>query len=133
MITDKIVKGAGSHRILLALIERPRTSAELKRLVGAINSISRFDGEHMDRLVANGYVIKDINVWMITVRGKQKCESLGGDEIVNRATSRTNDFKMTAPQAPLVRRNGSMDFAKFPSRVGPNLYYRDGRIEKVKD
>lgn len=132
MITDKIVKGAGSHRILMALRERPRTSKELKRLVGAINSVSRFDGEYMDRLLANGYVILDGEFWDITVKGRQKCEALGDPEKVVRAGSRTKEFSAAVIERPPVLRPGSLDFQERPSRRGDYLYYRDGRVEKAK-
>ena len=132
MVTDKIVKGAGSHRILMALRERPRDSKELKRLVGAVNSISRFDGEYMDRLESNGYVIRDDGLWVITVKGHQKCVTLGDPEKPNRAKPRTMTFESMALEKPVVRRPGSMDFLDYPSRRGNFLYYRDGRIERAE-
>lgn len=132
MITDKIIKGAGSHRILMALRERPRTSKELKRLVGAINSVSRFDGEYMDRLLANGYVILDGESWDITVKGRQKCEALGDPEYGNRAAARTNQFSAVSLDPPPVRRPDAFDFERCPSRRGDYLYYRDGRIERIE-
>ena len=133
MITDKIVKGAGSHRILLALMERPRTSKELKRMVGAINSVSRFDGEYMERLQSNGYVFSDLSMWCITLKGRQKCEALGPLDAGNRAQPRTKDFKALVALRPPVLRLGSMDFMKWPSRAGNRLYYRDGRVETLED
>lgn len=132
MITDKIVKGAGSHRILMALRERPRTSKDLKRLVGAINSISRFDGEYMDRLEANGYVFMDDGHWCLTVKGHQKCAALGDPEKPVRAEPRTTNFETTVIARPPLARLGSMDFMQWPSRRGNYLYYRDGRIERIE-
>ena len=132
MITDKIVKGAGSHRILMALRERPRPSRELKRLVGAINSISRFDGEYMERLESNGYVISDDGSWVITVKGHQKCVALGDPEKPNRALPRVVVFEAAAASRPPLLRPGSLDFMAFPSRRGNYLYYRDGRIERIE-
>ena len=132
MITDKIVKGAGSHRILMALREKPRTSKELKRMVGAINSVSRFDGEYMERLLANGHVVLDGEFWAITVKGRHKCEALGDPERTNRASPRTNQFFAAAIGQPPVRRLGAFDFEQWPSRRGNLLYYRDGRIERVE-
>lgn len=132
MITDKIVKGAGSHRILMALREKPRTSKELKRLVGAINSISRFDGEYMERLEANGYVFMDDGHWVISVKGHQKCAALGDPEKPNRAQPRTTVFEALTIERPPLLRPGSMDFMELPSRRGKFLYYRDGRIERIE-
>lgn len=133
MITDKIVKGAGSHRIMIALMDRPRSSKELKKLVGAINSVSRFDGEYMERLQSNGYVFSDLGVWHITVKGKQKCEALGPLEPPSRALPRTKEFTALVFERPPVLRPGSMDFLQWPSRSGNRLYYRDGRVEKLED
>lgn len=132
MITDKIVKGAGSHRILMALRERPRTSKELKRLVGAINSISRFDGEYMERLEANGYVFMDDGHWVISVKGHQKCVALGDPEKPVRVQPRTKVFEAAVIERPPTPRPGSMDFMQWPSRRGKYLYYRDGRIEEIE-
>ena len=56
MSIGKVVRYAGSHRILYALSFGTKNSKELKLIVGAINSIARFDGEYMGRLVDNGYV-----------------------------------------------------------------------------
>lgn len=132
MVTDKIVKGAGSHRILMALRERPRPSKELKRLVGAINSVSRFDGEYMERLEINGYVISDDGSWVITVKGHQKCVALGDPERPDRAAHRTQTFEAILVERPPVLRPGCLDFMAFPSRRGNYLYYRDGRIERIE-
>lgn len=132
MITDKIVRGAGSHRILMALRDRPRTSKELKKLVGAINSISRFDGEYMDRLQASGYVFLEGGAWAITLKGRQKCEALGDPEKPVRVQPRTTAFEATVIERPPIPRPGSMDFTKCPSRRGAYLYYRDGRVEKAE-
>ncbi|MDV7399524.1 hypothetical protein RZS08_49380, partial [Arthrospira platensis SPKY1] len=54
--TGSIVRNAGSHRILYALLHDERTSKELKNVVGAINSVARFDGEYMARLTKSGLV-----------------------------------------------------------------------------
>ena len=132
MITDKIIKGAGSHRILLALAERPRTSRELRKLVGAVNSTSRFDGEYMKRLEANGFVMEDNSFWMITKKGREKLETLKIEDVKNKAESRSYTFfKPFTPDKNFVRRDGSLELSKAPSRVGPTLYYPDGRTEKV--
>lgn len=137
MITDKIIRGAGSHRILIALIERSRTSKELRRLVGAVNSTKKFEGEYMARLEANGYVFLEGERWSITVKGTQKCASLGGPKPGGVAGPRVPVQSHTLPASiwdrPPAARPGSMDFLNWPSRRGSRLYYRDGRIETVED
>lgn len=136
MITDKIIRGAGSHRILLALIERGRTSKELRRLVGAVNSTKKFEGEYMARLEANGYVFADGVSWRITVKGVQKCESLGIERPANVAGPRVPIQGHAIPtsiwERPPAQRPGSMDFLNWPSRRGNRLYYRDGRVVIVE-
>jgi predicted transcriptional regulator len=133
VITDKIIKGAGSHRILIAVAERPRTSRELRKLVGAVNSTSRFDGEYMKRLEVNGFVIQDNSFWMITKKGREKLETLKIVNVKDKAAPRTYTFfKPYTPEKNFVRRSGSLDLMNAPSRVGPTLYYRDGRTEKAK-
>lgn len=137
MITDKIIRGAGSHRILLALIERSRTSKELRRLVGAVNSTKKFEGEYMARLEANGYAYLADGLWSITVKGAQKCEALGGPKPGGVAGPRVPVQSHVLPtsiwERPPAARPGSMDFINWPSRRGDRLYYRDGRIEIVED
>ncbi len=132
MITDKIVKGAGSHRILMSLRERPRTSKDLKRVVGAINSVRRFDDEYMGRLLANGYVCFDGVTWLITIKGAQKCADLGDPEKPNSPVRRLSKFQTAVAEHPPVLRRDAMDFAQWPSRRGNLLFYRDGRVEKVE-
>lgn len=132
MITDKVVKGAGSHRILAALSERPRTSKELKKVVGAINSLRRFDDEYMARLQSNGYVTYCVNEWSITVKGMQKCSELGELERPNRAMPKMHRFEVVMVERPPVLRHDALDFMRCPSRRGNFLYYRDGRVEKAE-
>lgn len=127
MITDKIIRGAGSHRILLSLLESPKTSKELRRLVGAVNSTSRFNGEYMERLRRNGFVILDVEHWLITSAGREKLQQLGVKKQLNRTPPR-----FAFPMRPLIpekqppRRPGALDLMDAPSRVGPTLYYKDG-------
>lgn len=135
MVTDKILKGAGPHRILLALIERERTSRELKKMVGAVNGLARFDVEYMGRLETNGYVHLVGEMWFITVKGSQKCKDLGPTKMENVVQPRSYiaSEHATAPAPPPAVRVGSMDFLQFPSRRGTQLFYRDGRIENLED
>jgi len=137
-ITEKVVKNAGSHRILHALYYRVCTSKELKNIVGAINSISKFDGEYMARLQANAYVVRCEDGWWITDKGRRKYDELGpargmfkpGDE--SRITNLTTRGEYKGVEHRPVR-EGAEDFLKLPSRIGNLLHYRDGRTEKVND
>lgn len=142
MNTGKVVANAGSHRILYALSLGAHTSKELKNIVGAINSVARFDGEYMARLISNGYVARDADRWFLTKPGRDKLEQLGPARGIrlrgSMATHRLASFgsaeiydPSTYPTTP--RRPGAEDFLEFPSRMGNTLYYRDGRIENIKD
>jgi hypothetical protein len=135
MITEKVVKNAGSHRILHALNSRDCTAKELKTIVGAINSISKFEGEYMARLQANGYVERSGTGWGLTNKGRIKFEELGpasGMPALNAAPRVTNKMVGVYKPGPgLPRRPGSEAFLQFPSRIGDTLYYRDGRKEQV--
>lgn len=136
VITDKVIKGAGSHRILLALIERERTSRELRKMVNAVNGAARFELEYMGRLEANGYIFKTGEMWSISVKGRQKCEELGDPRPKNVATSRMPVEHVelrTILAMPITMRPGALDFQGYPSRRGDRLYYRDGRVEQVED
>lgn len=137
MITDKIIRGAGSHRILIALMERDRTGNELRRLVGAVNSTKKFEGEYMARLEANGYVFMNGIAWSITTKGRQKCDSMGEDKPANIAGPRVRIEVTQLPTSiwdrPPAPRPGSLDFMQCPSRRGNRLYYRDGRVETVEN
>jgi len=137
VITGKVVANAGSHRILAALGDGPCDSRKLKDIVGAINSVARFDGEYMARLEHSSYVRRKGDLWYLTEAGHEKLESLGpvrrpGKTSV--AASRTTvgvgilDPKMYQQS---WTRPGSEDFLKFPSRMGNKLYYRDGRVETI--
>lgn len=139
MSIGKVVRNAGSHRIIYALSFGIKTSKELKLIVGAINSISRFDGEYMSRLVSSGYVRKQTNGWVLTRGGKEKLEELGPATGINPHTKDTRITSMTAPVYNPARHNpkrpvrpGSEDFLQYPSRIGDRLVYRDGRVERIK-
>lgn len=135
MITEKVVKNAGSHRILHALYYRDCSSKELKNIVGAINSINKFDGEYMARLQANGYVHRYEAGWRITSKGKAKYDELGPAKGMFKPgdTGKTNIMKMETykGQRTIPIREGAEDFLKHPSRVGNTLHYRDGHKEYV--
>lgn len=138
MSIGKVVRNAGSHRILYALSFGVKNSKELKLIVGAINSISRFDGEYMSRLVASGYVRSVHRGWAITKAGQAKLEELGPVAGFNPESKSLKNTKMLLPNYSPERDNkqlpirpGSEDFLAFPSRVGEWLHYRDGRKERI--
>jgi len=139
MSIGKVVRNAGSHRILYALSFGVKSSKELKLIVGAINSISRFDGEYMSRLVASGYARKVSKGWALTKRGQEKLEELGPAHGINPQSKTFKNSLMLLPTYSPEKHNknrpqrpGSEDFLQFPSRVGNRLYYRDGRVERIK-
>lgn len=137
VITGKIVANAGSHKILAALANGPCETKDLKNVVGAINSIARFDGEYMARLEYSGYVKRWGDKWQITEVGRAKLSALGPvgkAKPTTVATSRTTVGEgiydpMSVKRTPM--RPGSEDFLKYPSRMGNELRYRDGRIEEI--
>lgn len=139
MSIGKVVKFAGSHRILYALSFGAKGSKELKLIVGAINSIARFDGEYMGRLVENGYVRQVTGGWAITAAGQARLEELGpvpgldpnkkgrGTDVYDRPIYQPSK-ELQTPMRP-----GSEDALQYPSRMGDNLFYRDGRVEKIEE
>lgn len=135
MITEKVVKNAGSHRILHALNTRDCTAKELKNIVGAINSINKFEGEYMARLQANGYVQRTGTGWGLSDKGRSKFEELGpasgmpGLSAGPRANNKMIGHYKPGPGLP--RRPGSEDFLACPTRIGNTLHYRDGRKELI--
>ena len=140
MNTGKVVANAGSHRILYALSHGACTSKELKNIVGAINSVARFDGEYMARLIANGYVNRDGEYWSLSKSGHEKLDKLGPAKGLRLrgglATQRMSGFRSGEVYDPakypgLPRRPGAEDFLELPSRMGNKLYYRDGRIKNI--
>lgn len=44
-----------------------------------------------------------------------------------------NGMSGTGDLRPMVYRKGSMDNLALPSRMGSKLYYRDGRVEHIKE
>lgn len=137
MSTGSIVRNAGSHRILFALTEGFRTSKELKNIVGAINSISRFDGEYMARLIDSGLVERVGDLWRLTDAGSDRIAVLGPPEgyckkkergLPNYLEREVYDPKGDQP----TYRPGALDHLKYPSRIGNKLFYRDGRVEEIK-
>lgn len=140
MSIGKVVRNAGSHRILYTLSFGVKTSKELKLVVGAINSISRFDGEYMARLVASGYVRRVFKGWAITKAGEEKLAELGPAKGINPQSKSFRNTIMIAPvyvpsvhNRPSPVRPGSEDFLKYPSRMGSRLVYRDGTVKDIKD
>jgi hypothetical protein len=141
MSTGVVVRNAGSHRILEALCARERSSKELKNIAGAINSILRFEGEYMNRLVNNGLVEQvGAGWWRITPDGLQKLTELGPSTVdsssLNVAGPRENSWKEQPPYEPKAElytyvRRGSEDALRLPSRIGNKLHYRDGRVEEI--
>lgn len=138
MSIGKVVRNAGSHRILHALSFGAKSSKELKNIVGAINSVSRFDGEYMMRLVSSGYVRRADAGWLLTRRGSQKLEELGPATGMRDKNTRNTNL-MNQPiydpnkehLTPL--RPGALDFLKYPSRMGNRLHYRDGTVKEIKN
>lgn len=142
MNTGKVVANAGSHRILYALSFGAHTSKELKNIVGAINSVARFDGEYMARLISNGFVVRDSDYWHLTKSGREKLEYLGPARGLrlrgSMATQRVSSFGSAETYDPstypsMPKRPGAEDFLECPSRMGDKLHYRDGRIKNLKD
>jgi predicted transcriptional regulator len=137
--TEKVVQHAGSHRILHALSMRDCTSKELKNIVGAINSISKFDGEYMARMFSNGYVLRSDDGWTLTDKGRRKFDQLGparGMPGLNATARVTNSFQNKGDykgETALPLRPGAEDFLKLPSRIGNTLYFRDGHKEQVNE
>lgn len=134
--TEKVVKNAGSHRILHALSVRDCYSKDLKRIVGAINSVRKFDGEYMARLVLRQYVEKvSDDRWRITPKGLAKLDELGFAEgMPGMKAGRESSWKergLYEGKRVTPMRLGAEDFLKLPSRVGNFLYYRDGRKELI--
>lgn len=138
MSTGSIVRNAGSHRILYALLHEERTSKELKNVVGAINSVARFDGEYMARLTESGLVERAGEKWRLTLTGLERIASLGPPEGYNpkKELTQMNVYNRPVyqpPKNPPVYRPGAMDYQKYPSRIANTLTYMDGRKEQVKD
>lgn len=137
MSTGTVVKNAGSHRILYALSAKRCNSRELKLIVGAINSVLRFENEYMMRLVNNGLVEKTGYSWSLTPLGQQRLAELGPvSEAAAGAAPRTNSWKGTEnynPKADLLTtvRTGAEDALKLPSRIGNRLFYRDGTVKEI--
>lgn len=138
MNTGKIVRNAGSHRILYTLAFGMRSGKELKVVVGSINSIARFEGEYMARLMSGGYVRKVLQGWTITRRGHEMLEELGPISGVPRKKqaeitmmNRPNYDPAKTHTTPM--RPGSQDFLKWPSRMANKLIYRDGTVKEIED
>lgn len=138
MNTGKVLRFAGSHRILYALSAEPKTSKELKVIAGAIYSIAKFDGEYMMRLYDYGYVRKNISQWCLTSKGRAKLDELGPvpgmslhkyqhQSVVERPIYNPSHYK-----APPMR-PGSEDFLAWPSRIGNRLFYRDGTVRTIEE
>lgn len=138
MNTGKILRNAGSHRILYALSVSPKTSKELKNICGAIYSIAKFDGEYMARLEESGYVKRSGPGWVLMPPGLEKLNELGpasGLRLKGEKLMRVLDRPVYVPPADLTshRRPGSEDFLKYPTRIGNTLYYRDGTRKQLEE
>lgn len=138
MNTGKILKNAGSHRILYALSVGPRTSKELKVVAGAIYSIAKFDGEYMDRLAQSGYIQRQGDGWILLHKGQLKLEELGPASGMRLKANKLlpvlqRPVYVPEPDLTSQRRPGAEDFLKCPSRIGNTLYYRDGTVKHLEN
>lgn len=139
MNTGKILRNAGSHRILYALSFAPKTSKELKLVAGAIYSIAKFDAEYMERMRESGYVRLTLSTWSLTKRGAEKLEELGAVSGMNPNRGRVPSLVDRPKYEPSIhnptrpRRPGSEEFLSCPSRVGNRLFYRDGTVAFIKE
>lgn len=138
MNTGKVLKNAGSHRILYALSVGPRTSKELKVVAGAIYSIAKFDAEYMARLADWGYIQRHGGGWILKPMGERKLDELGpasGMRLHVDKRMRVLDRPTYTPPQDLAnyRRPGAEDFLRCPSRIGNKLYYRDGTVKTMEE
>ncbi len=138
MSTGKVVRNAGSHRILYALSFGARTSKDLKNVVGAINSVSRFDGEYMARLVDGGFVERDPYGWRLTEMGWYKLGQLGPAKgYMPKGKEEPTTYRDRPPYDPKTNqpflRPGAEDHLKCPSRMGNRLVFRDGTVKEISD
>ncbi len=139
MNTGKILRNAGSHRILYALSFAPKTSKELKLVAGAIYSIAKFDAEYMDRMRESGYVRQTLSTWSLTKRGAEKLEELGAVTGMNPNRGKTSPLIDRPAYIPAIHnpsrpaRPGSEEFLSYPSRVGNRLFYRDGTVAFIEE
>lgn len=137
MNTGKIVRNAGTHRILNALSFGVKTGKELKQSVGSINGVARFEGEYMARLVNGGYARRVPNGWAITAAGEEKLAELGPISSIPKVKMYDEPMKRPAydpsKEHTTPMRPGSEDFLKYPSRMANKLVYRDGTVKEIKD
>lgn len=138
MNTGKVLRFAGSHRILYALSAGPKSSKELKVVAGAIYSIAKFDAEYMMRLFDYGYVLRNVTQWALTSKGRAKLDELGivpGMSLVkvkHQTVYERPEYKPSNYKRPPVR-PGSEDFLTWPSRIGNRLFYRDGTVRTIEE
>ena len=127
----KVVKNFGTHKILAALYATNCTTKQLKSVVGAINSVKKFEDEYMARMLRNEFVVRNEDVWVITQAGIAKYIELGpavgmqsfAKKRIRRTSWETGRVYMASDIHFAPRRPGSMDFMYLPSLMGGQYVY----------
>ena len=131
MLTTKIRPHGGTHRILHALSIQSHFPITLKRLVGANNSIKRFEDVYCMHIQHAGLIRRNDDVWELTELGVTAFAELGpaqGMDKFKKATPRKSSFLTERDYSAEAirkspRRPGSDTYLKYPSRFGDRLSY----------
>jgi len=127
----RINKNGGTHRILHALTITPCTTTELKSVVGAVNSLKKFHGDYLAKLVAESLIADTNGVWTITEAGRARLAEIGIVTGMSHFKNRKQNpfFFLTERdytasdiiKAP--RRPGSETYLGYASRINNQLVY----------
>jgi hypothetical protein len=119
------------HQAMESLDRLPRFPEQLRTSLANI-SIARFNEAVTEPLLRDGLAKNDNGVMVLTALGREKISQLGMTKL--KLPSSHKNFIMNVPyDGAELRikpvRQGAEQHESFPSRVGSQLRYRDGRVE----
>ena len=129
----RFIRNSMLHRALDVLSHAPLNELDLKRAIGFVASMPRFNQNIIIPLTNNNMIKRREAVYHLTQAGEDTLETLGRIKIKMPATTKfvpTGTYEGKELRLAAVRQ-GADDHMALPSRVGNELYYRDGRMGVV--
>lgn len=129
----RFIRNSMLHRALDVLSHAPLNELDLKRSIGFGASAPRFNQHIIIPLTNNNMIKRREAVYHLTHAGEETLQTLGRIKIRMPSTTKfvpTGSYDGKELKVSAVR-HGADDHMMLPSRVGNELFYRDGRVEAV--
>lgn len=129
----KFIRNSMLHRALDVLSHAPLNELDLKRAIGFSASVPRFNQHILIPLQNNFMIQRREAVYHLTPAGEETLNALGRIKIRMPSSSKfvpVGSYDGKELKGAAVR-PGADNHMSLPSRVGDQLFYRDGRVEAV--